>query len=116
MHVTNINSSTPPFAANGLGVEMFGRACRLFWLALAVVTIVAEVAPVAGLEPWIFYTYKTTKVLLFFLFGYCTPLAFHRFNKLLRGLFLAIGSALLVEILQLKIGNGHGFSFVELVA
>jgi hypothetical protein len=114
--ITNTHSSNSPFPSDGLGIEMFGKAFRLFWFALAAVTIVAEVAPAAGLEPWIFYTYKGSKVVLFFLFGYCTPLSFHRFDKLLRGLLLAMGSALLVEILQLKIGNGHRFSFVELVA
>jgi hypothetical protein len=95
-------------------VEIFGELLRLAWIVVASATVIAELIPVAGLAPAVFYTYKTAKIALFFLLGYCTPLAFHRFDKLNWGLLLAGSSAVFVEVLQGLIGNGHRFTFVEL--
>ncbi len=93
---------------------MFGKNLRRLWLFLTLVTILAEIVPVAGLLPPAFYTYKSTKIVLFFLLGYLTPITFHNVNRLNRGLLVALGSASFVEILQALIGNGHVFSFFEL--
>lgn len=95
---------------------MFGRLLQLAWLGIVAATIVAEVIPVRGLPPMAFYIYKSAKIVMFLLLGYCTPLTFHRFAKLTWGLLMAGGSAVLVEGLQGLIGNGHQFSFSELIA
>jgi hypothetical protein len=95
---------------------MFGKLLRFAWIAIASATVVAEVFPVVDLPPTVFYTYKIAKITLFFLLGYCTPVAFHRFDKLNWGLFVASGSAVFVELLQALIGNGHRFSVLELFA
>jgi hypothetical protein len=85
------------------------------WLAIVITTIFLEVMP-AHFEPALFYTYKCTKGVLFIALGYVTPLTFWRFNALNRGLIFAAASSATVELLQGFIGNGHKFSWLELVA
>jgi hypothetical protein len=116
MSLTNSEPIHSAFPIEGGGMEMFGRAIRLFWIAFAVAAVISEITPAAGLPVWVFYSYKISKGILFFVWGYFTPLSFHRFNRLNRGLLLAIVSAAVVEVLQGKIGNGHRFSFIELTA
>lgn len=100
----------------GFSVEMFGPAMQRIWALIAIATVVAEISPAAGLPLPVFYTYKSAKVVLFFLLGYCTTLAYYRFSKLNRGLLLALASATLIEALQALTGHGHRFSVFELVA
>jgi hypothetical protein len=114
MSLTNSEAVHPRLLGYGPAVQMFGELLRFAWITIASATVIAELIPVAGLSPAVFYTYKTAKIALFFLLGYCTPLAFHRFDKLNWGLLLAGSSAVFVEVLQGLIGNGHRFSFVEL--
>jgi hypothetical protein len=96
-------------------VRIFGSTFHLLWLAIVITTVFLEVMP-AHFEPVVFYPYKCTKVILFLVLGYLTPLTFWRFNALNRGLFFAAASAVSVELLQNLIGNGHRFSWLELVA
>jgi hypothetical protein len=116
MPLINSESIHWPLLGDGPAVELFGKLLRFAWIAIASATVITEVVPVVGLSPTAFYTYKTAKIALFFLLGYCTPLAIHRFDKLNRGLLLAVGSTISVEGLQALIGNGHRFSFIELLA
>jgi hypothetical protein len=96
-------------------VRIFGTACWLLWLAIVIATVFLEVMP-AHFEPPVFYTYKGVKGVLFLALGYLTPLTFWSFNALNRGLLFAGASAASVELLQGLIGNGHRFSWLELVA
>jgi hypothetical protein len=88
---------------------------QVAWAAIVVATIVFEVVP-AHFPPAVFYSYKLMKCVLFLALGYLTPLTFWRFDSLNFGLLLAGLSAASVELLQGIIGNGHSFSWIELVA
>jgi hypothetical protein len=96
-------------------IHVFSRALLLLWIGVAAVTVTLEVIP-AEFHPLLLYSYLSLKVLLFFVCGYLTPLTFWRFDKLSLGLCFAAASAMFVEALQRIIGNGHRFSWGELLA
>jgi hypothetical protein len=96
------------------GIRAFSTAFQLAWMAAAAVTVTLEVIP-AHFSPVVFYSYKTLKILLFLVVGYLTPLSFWRFDKMSFGFGFAAVSAALIELLQGVIGNGHKFSWIELL-
>jgi hypothetical protein len=80
-------------------------------------TVVADIMPISThLPPLIFYSYKATKVILFVILGYLSPLTFWRFDSLALGFLFALGSAATVEVLQAWVQSGHRFSLFELLA
>jgi hypothetical protein len=96
---------------------MFSRAFVCLWVTVAMVTVIADIMPVSlHLPRPVFYSYKTTKVILFVLLGYLGPLTFWRFDSLGLGALFALGSAATVEVLQGWIQSGHAFSLFELAA
>jgi hypothetical protein len=96
-------------------IRAFSKGLLVIWMTVAVVTVTLEIIP-ARFHPLMFYSYKTIKVLLFLALGYLTPLAFWRFDRLTLGLCFAGASATAIELLQGIIGNGHAFSWMELLA
>lgn len=94
----------------------FTPALKAIWGAVALATVVTEVAPMPPLAPSAFYCIKATKVLLFLALGFLAPLALSRFQALNRGILLAVGSSTVVELLQGILRHGHSFHWYELVA
>ena len=96
-------------------ITILNATFRLAWITVVAITVMAEVMP-AHFAPAVFYSYKVAKGFLFLTLGYLTPLTFWRFHSLNRAFLFAAASASAVELLQKFIGNGHSFSFVELLA
>jgi hypothetical protein len=107
-------SPTAP-AAHSYSLQVFSSALRVLLLAIAVCTIASEIIPVTNIAPLVFYLYKGSKVVLFLLLGFCTPLALWRFDSINRGLIFAAVSATVVEVSQIFVA-GHRFSVFELLA
>lgn len=99
-----------------LSVRAFSPSLRLAWITIAALTVITELIPFPPIvPPPLFYSYKTAKVLLFLILGYCAPLTFWRFNSLTLGVIFAAISAAIVEALQ-GLSHGHRFSWFELIA
>lgn len=100
-------------------MKLVVRICNQYtvstWVVVAAVTVISEVIPVPQMSRIVHYgVYTPLKLVLFFLIGYLTPLAFATFRFLNRGIAFAAVSATAVELLQGIIGNGHSFHLYEL--
>ena len=96
-----------------LKMAIFGKPTKLLWGAVALTAVVFELIPVhypAG----VFLTHNYCKAGIFLLLGFLTPLAFWRFNSLNARILLIAGSAILAEVMQAVLADGHRFSLVEL--
>ncbi len=102
-------------ATHSYSLPVFSPALRALLLAIAICTIASELVPVKNIAPFAFYLYKSSKVVLFLLLGFCTPLALWRFDSINRGLVFAAVSATVVEVSQIFVA-GHRFSVFELLA
>jgi glycopeptide antibiotics resistance protein len=101
---------------HGSSLAAFSPSLRLAWVAIAALTVLAELIPFPPIvPPPLFYSYKAAKILLFLILGYMAPLTFWRFNSLTLGVVFAAISAALVESLQ-GLPHGHRFSWFELIA
>jgi hypothetical protein len=96
-------------------LHIFNGYTRSLWIALAATTVISEVVPIPHMSPMLHYgVYSPSKLVVFLLIGFFTPLAFARLNVLNRGIAFAAVCATVVEVLQGLIGNGHSFHFYEL--
>ena len=100
-----------------ISVRVFNVHIKLLWMILAAVTVVSETIPTPHVGPWFFYgLYGPSKLLCFLALGFLTPLAFALLGNLNRAIVFALSSAIVMEALQLLIGNGHRFHWYELFA
>jgi hypothetical protein len=92
---------------------MFGKPAKLLWAVLILAAIAFELIP-AHYPAGVFSTYNWGKAVVFLALGYLAPVAFWRFTYLNACVVLSGGSAVLVEVVQAMLANGHRFSCVEL--
>lgn len=106
-------------AASTITIKMFSRAIRGYWLFALAITLISELVPLtAGFEAQfstlVFHSYEGAKLVVFFLFGALTPLAWWRYQTLGTGVLFAITTTAIVEVGQTFV-PGHRTSLVELV-
>jgi hypothetical protein len=89
---------------------------RWSWILLVVSAIAFELTPTPPVAPWRVYAMWAVKLVGFGLLGFLLPLAFQRLTTLIRNASIALGTSLLVEILQAVVHHGHGFHWHELIA
>jgi hypothetical protein len=92
---------------------VFGKPLKLFWAMLALAAIAIELLP-AHYPAGVFVKQNWAKAGLFLLLGYLAPMAFWRFSYLTASILASVASAILVELIQAMVADGHRFSWVEL--
>jgi hypothetical protein len=92
---------------------MFGKPIKLLWAVLVLAAIAFELVP-AHYPAGVFVTQNWFKASLFLALGYLAPMAFWRFSYLNASILASAASAVLVEVIQAMLANGHRFSWVEL--
>ena len=97
------------------GIPLFGNVLRNIWILIFLLTISAEIVPLPILGGVRYFTYLSSKLVLFALLGFLTPLTFWRFTTLNLSFFVGLSASFAVEIAQYFI-PGHAFSFKELFA
>jgi hypothetical protein len=99
-------------------VPMFSLPIRGLWFLVLTCTLVAEIVPLslafeAQFSTLTFHSYQAVKLLLFFAFGFLTPISWWRYKALGIGILFAIITTAIVELLQAFI-PGHRTSMLEL--
>jgi hypothetical protein len=98
-------------------LTLFSNYAKGIWCCVAALTILSEVLAAPHVNPWVFYgLYTPGKLLFFACLSFLTPLAFENIADLNRGIAFAASSAILIELLQGIVSNGHSFHWYELLA
>jgi hypothetical protein len=92
---------------------MFGKPAKLLWAAAALAAVALELIP-AHYPAGVFIPQNWYKAAVFLALGYLAPIAFWRFSYLTATILGSAGMAVLVELGQAMLSNGHRFSWVEL--
>jgi hypothetical protein len=92
---------------------MFCKPAKVLWAVLALAAVMFELIP-AHYPAGVFSTYNWCKAGLFLALGYLAPLALWRFSYLTAIILGSAACAILVEVVQAMLANGHRFSWVEL--
>jgi hypothetical protein len=92
---------------------MFAKPSKLLWAVLTLVAVAFELVP-AHYPAGVFAIQNWCKAGLFLALGYVAPMAFWRFSYLNASILASAGSAVLVEVVQALLANGHRFRWTEL--
>jgi hypothetical protein len=106
-------ASRPVLHSPGGHKEMFGKPAKMLWVLVALAAVAFELIP-AHYPAGVFSTYNWCKAGLFLALGFLAPVAFWRFSYLTATILGSATAAILVEVGQAMLANGHRFSWVEL--
>jgi hypothetical protein len=95
-------------------IILFNVRIKTAWVLLTLLTISSELVRIPPMPSVLFDLYYGVKVVFFFSVGFISPLAFYKLNRIGLGLVFSFLSALLIEVFQGLLSNGHSFHWYEL--